>query len=50
MPEKTNPAEETDQRGRIVGIGGIFFRSANRDQTREWYAKHLGLAVSDLEL
>lgn len=32
------------QRGRIIGIGGIFFKSANRDQTREWYAKHLGLA------
>ena len=33
-----------EQRGRIVGIGGLFFKSANRDQTREWYAKHLGLA------
>ena len=33
-----------EQRGRILGIGGVFFKSANRDQTREWYAKHLGLA------
>jgi lactoylglutathione lyase len=32
-----------EQRGRIVGIGGVFFKSANRDQTRDWYAKHLGL-------
>ena len=32
------------QRGRILGIGGIFFKSANRDQMREWYSKHLGLA------
>jgi catechol 2,3-dioxygenase-like lactoylglutathione lyase family enzyme len=31
-------------KGRILGIGGIFFKSANRDQTREWYSKHLGLA------
>ena len=38
------PPVKTEQRGRIVGIGGVFFKSANRDQTREWYAKHLGLA------
>ena len=41
-PEK--PKDKVEQRGRIVGIGGIFFKSANRDQTREWYAKHLGIA------
>jgi predicted enzyme related to lactoylglutathione lyase len=35
---------QSPQRGRILGIGGVFFRSANRDQTREWYAKHLGIA------
>src|SRR5256886_10329450 len=33
-----------EQRGRILGIGGIFFKSANRDQMREWYSKHLGIA------
>ena len=32
------------ERGRILGIGGIFFKSANQQQTREWYSKHLGLA------
>jgi catechol 2,3-dioxygenase-like lactoylglutathione lyase family enzyme len=35
--------QETKQRGRILGIGGVFFKSANRDQMREWYSKHLGL-------
>lgn len=36
--------QETQQpRGRILGIGGIFFKTANRDQLREWYSKHLGL-------
>ncbi len=30
-------------RGRILGIGGVFFKSANRNQSREWYSKHLGL-------
>ena len=43
QPEKSNPPEKT-QRGRILGIGGVFFKSANHDQMREWYAKHLGLA------
>ena len=44
QPEKSKPAVKMEQRGRIVGIGGVFFKSANRDQMREWYAKHLGLA------
>ena len=43
-PEKTKPPAKTEQRGRILGIGGVFFKSANRDQMREWYSTHLGLA------
>jgi catechol 2,3-dioxygenase-like lactoylglutathione lyase family enzyme len=31
------------ERGRILGIGGIFFKSSNQQQMREWYGKHLGL-------
>src|SRR5579864_542945 len=42
--EKSKAPVKTGQRGRILGIGGVFFKSANRDQMREWYAKHLGLA------
>src|SRR5215212_8773268 len=34
------------QQGRILGIGGIFFKSANQQQMQEWYAKYLGLADS----
>ena len=34
------------QKGRILGIGGIFFKSANKKQMQEWYAKHLGLVDS----
>ncbi len=30
-------------RGRILGIGGVFFKSANREQMRKWYGEHLGL-------
>ena len=43
QPEKSKPVK-MEQRGRILGIGGIFFKSAHRDQMREWYSKHLGLA------
>jgi catechol 2,3-dioxygenase-like lactoylglutathione lyase family enzyme len=44
QPEKSKPPVKMEQRGRILGIGGVFFKSANRDQMREWYSKHLGLA------
>jgi catechol 2,3-dioxygenase-like lactoylglutathione lyase family enzyme len=43
-PEESKPPGEKERRGRILGIGGVFFKSANRDQMREWYSKHLGLA------
>jgi catechol 2,3-dioxygenase-like lactoylglutathione lyase family enzyme len=44
QPEKSTPPVKVEQRGRIIGIGGVFFKSANRDQMREWYSKHLGIA------
>jgi predicted enzyme related to lactoylglutathione lyase len=28
---------------KVKGIGGIFFKSENPDQMREWYNKHLGI-------
>ena len=44
QPKKPKPSAKMEQRGRILGIGGVFFKSANRDQMREWYSKHLGIA------
>lgn len=44
QPEKSKPPVKVEQRGRILGIGGVFFKSANRDQMREWYSQHLGIA------
>jgi catechol 2,3-dioxygenase-like lactoylglutathione lyase family enzyme len=48
QPEKSKPAVKPavkmEPRGRILGIGGVFFKSANRDQMRAWYSTHLGLA------
>ncbi len=44
MQSQPEPSKSVQQRGRILGIGGVFFKSANQDQMREWYAKHLGIA------
>src|SRR5437868_3803998 len=44
QPDKPKPPASVEPRGRILGIGGVFFKSANRNQMRDWYATHLGLA------
>lgn len=36
-----------DTRGRVVGIGGIFFKSADTGKTRDWYRRHLGLNTDE---
>lgn len=36
-----------DKTPKVTGIGGIFFFSDNPKETRDWYAKNLGLAVND---
>jgi len=30
---------------RVTGIGGIFFKARDAEKLRDWYARHLGLAV-----
>lgn len=35
------------QTPKVTGIGGIFFRSKNPKETREWYGENLGLAIND---
>jgi catechol 2,3-dioxygenase-like lactoylglutathione lyase family enzyme len=42
--EKSKPTVQTEQRGRIIGIGGVFFKSANPVPMRDWYSKHLGIS------
>jgi catechol 2,3-dioxygenase-like lactoylglutathione lyase family enzyme len=47
-PAKSESSQERkstmSQQGRVLGIGGIFFKSENKQQMKEWYGKHLGLA------
>jgi len=32
---------------RVLGIGGVFLRARDADALRAWYAKHLGVEISD---
>jgi predicted enzyme related to lactoylglutathione lyase len=39
-----NSSKETPK---VTGVGGIFFFTENPKETRDWYAKNLGLEVND---
>jgi len=43
-PESTSSSDTTP---RVTGIGGIFFFSDNPKETKEWYAKNLGLDINE---
>lgn len=30
---------------RVIGLGGIFFKCRHLEETRAWYAKHLGIQL-----
>ena len=32
---------------KVTGFGGIFFKSRDPKALRDWYAKHLGIAMND---
>jgi len=36
-----------DTTPKVTGIGGIFFRSKNPKDLKEWYGRNLGLAIDD---
>lgn len=45
-PEKTDTIMN-DTTPKVTGIGGIFFRSKNPAEAKEWYSNNLGLAVNE---
>ncbi len=51
MEDTPKAAEETqsydDTIPKVTGIGGIFFFSDNPTETKDWYAKNLGLNVNE---
>ena len=45
--ETTNTPSTNDTTPKVTGIGGIFFFSDNPKETKEWYAKNLGLEINE---
>ena len=42
-----NSTSSNDSAPKVTGVGGIFFFCENPKETKEWYAKNLGLEVND---
>jgi predicted enzyme related to lactoylglutathione lyase len=38
---------EADEMARVVGVGGVFFKSEDPDKLYQWYAEHLGINKTD---
>lgn len=51
MEDKKNQTDKStsavDTTPKVTGIGGIFFFSDNPQNTKEWYAKNLGLEINE---
>lgn len=45
MEEQKNEAANTTPK--VTGIGGIFFYADNLKETKDWYAKNLGIEIND---
>ena len=46
MP-KRGDGEPQPRKGRVTGIGGVFFRAKHREQLASWYQEVLDLPVTD---
>ena len=42
-----NASSTTETTPKVTGIGGIFFYSENPQETKDWYAKNLGVEIND---
>lgn len=42
-----NNSAMKDTTPKVTGIGGIFFKTANPQEAREWYGKNLGLEINE---
>src|SRR5678815_3477677 len=42
-----NSTSPVDTTPKVTGIGGIFFYSANVQETKDWYTKNLGIEIND---
>lgn len=37
----------SEKKGRVTGIGGIFFKTADPAKTKEWYSENLGMKTDE---
>jgi hypothetical protein len=44
---QTDPNQPINKTPKVTGIGGIFFFSNNPQETKDWYAKNLGLEINE---
>ena len=47
MEDSKDQTGNVDTTPKVTGIGGIFFYSDNPEETKEWYAKNLGIEVNE---
>jgi hypothetical protein len=47
MDDNKKNIEKPDETPKVTGIGGISFFSDDPKETREWYAKNLGLEINE---
>jgi predicted enzyme related to lactoylglutathione lyase len=45
--DNTATMADNDTLGRVIGIGGIFFKSKDPKAQREWYQQNLGLVTNE---
>jgi len=36
-----------NERGRVIGIGGVFLKSSDKDRLNRWYTENLGIAQTE---
>lgn len=46
-PKSDETGAATERFKRVTGIGGIFFKTKDPKQMRQWYAEHLGLVTNE---
>ena len=39
--------DNEQKKGRVIGIGGVFFKTPDADATRAWYQRHLGFNTDE---
>ncbi len=47
MAQTENSNNMSEKKGKVTGIGGIFFKTSDPKKTKEWYSKNLGMKTDD---